>query len=379
MQVTVSVGARFHAFDLARQLEKRASLRSLITSYPKFKAAEWGVPREKIRTLLSHELLIRAFRKMRRSDLQFDLNVRYDRIASKHIPRDTDIFVAFSSMALKSIARAQSFGAKAVVERCSTHIAYQDRVLREEYERTGVRGELPDPRTIARECEEYERADYICVPSEFAGRSFVEFGVPGAKVLVCQFGVDAAQFRPAPKLDSTFRVIYCGALSIRKGVAYLLQAFHELRLKNAELWLVGSASPETAAYFKRFESSNIILRGRFPQSELYKQYAQGSVMCMPSIEEGLAMVIPQAMACGLPVVCTYATGARELIREGTDGFVVPPRDVEALKQHLEFLYSRPEQARAMGESARQRILDGYTWDHYGNRIVDFYSRILGAA
>lgn len=378
MQVTVSVGGRFHAFDMASQLQKRGALRTLITSYPKFKAAEWGIPGSKVETILSHEIFIRTVRKLKKHDLQFPLNVRFDRIAAERIPEDTRLLVAWSGMALKSLDAAKRLGATTVVERGSTHIAYQDRLLREECELTGARAGFPDPRTIDQELQEYEKADYIGIPSSFVYKSFIDSGIAAEKLLLAPFGVDPNQFRPLPKEDSIFRVIHCGSLTIRKGIHYLLQAFHELKLKNAELWLIGAASPETMPYFERYGGSNVISRGTFRQSELYKQYSQGSVLCAASIEDGLAMVVPQAMACGLPVVCTPNTGAPGLVRDAVDGFVVPIRDVGALKEKLSYLYSRPEEALAMGISARQRILDGYTWNHYGDRLADQYSRILAA-
>jgi glycosyltransferase involved in cell wall biosynthesis len=262
------------------------------------------------------------------------------------------------------------------VERGSTHISYQDRLLREECERTGARAASPDSRTIEQEREEYERADYIGIPSSFVYNSFIDSGIAAGKLLLAPFGVDAQQFRPVRKQDSIFRVIHCGSLTIRKGIHYLLQAFHELNLKNAELWLIGAASPETTPYLERYGSSSVILRGTYPQSELYRQYSQGSVLCAGSIEDGLAMVAPQAMACGLPVICTPNTGAADLVRDAIDGFVVPIRDIRALKDRLSHLYSHPQEALAMGASARQRILDGYTWDHYGIRLFEQYSRIL---
>lgn len=379
MQVTISVGGRFHAFDMARQLQKRGILRALITSYPKFKAAEWDIPSSKIETILSHEVLIRAVRRFQRHDRQYTLNVRFDRIASRRIPKDTSLLIAWSGMALKSLDAAKRFGARTIVERGSTHIVYQDQLLREEYELTGAQSEFPDPRTIALERMEYERADYIGVPSTLVYKSFVDSGISPDKLLLAPLGVDAHQFRPVSKQDSIFRVIHCGSLTIRKGIHYLLQAFRELNLKRAELWLIGAMSSEVIPYLQRYGGPGVIVRGTFPQAELYKQYSQGSVLCAASIEDGLAMVVPQAMACGLPVVCTPNTGAQTLIRDAVDGFVVPIRDVSALKEKLSHLYSFPEEARAMGESARQRVLDRFTWDHYGERLFDHYSRILADA
>jgi glycosyltransferase involved in cell wall biosynthesis len=88
------------------------------------------------------------------------------------------------------------------------------------------------------------------------------------------------------------------------------------------------------------------------------------------------MVISQAMACGLPVVCTTNTTGDDIIRNGVDGFVIPIRDVELLKERLAYLHSYRDRCRAMGESARDRILSGFTWDHYGELMSRQYSKIF---
>lgn len=376
MKVTISVGGRFHAFDLAKQLQARGLLHSLVTSYPKSKLTEWGIENSKVRTVFTHELLSRGFRRIGRSDLQHSLNSRYDRIAAGKLNIGADLFVGWSGMSLRSIVRAKELGAQTVVERSSAHIAIQNDILREEADLTGVRVELPDPRTIAQELEEYEQADYISVPSSFAFQSFLQRGFSPDRLLLAHFGVDVQQFRAIPKRDTKFRVIHSGSLILRKGVHYLLQAFHELRLKDAELWLIGRPSPEIMPFLQRYGNANVILKGTFPQSQLYELYSQGSVLCLASVEEGLAMVIPQAMACGLAIICTLNTGANDIVRDSIDGFVVPIRDVEALKERLGFLYSHRNDTRQMGETARKRILQAFTWDDYGDQIAKEYARVV---
>lgn len=382
MNVSISISGRFHAFDLAWQLQKRDFLRTLITSYPKFKVAEWNIQPSRIQTVITHELLCRGWSQLA-SRLKLSarpelyLLDRFDRIAATKIPEDTDIAVAWSSSALHVLRRGHALKAKSILERNSTHIGFQKDILVEEYSQVGLRPQLPAPDIMEREFEEYETADFICVPSTFAHRSFVEYGVPAAKVFTVPFGVDHHSFYPVPKQDSTFRIIHCGSLSIRKGVHYLLQAFHELRLKNAELWLVGPSTREIAPYLERYAGPNLQLRGTFPQAELYRQYSQGSLFCIASIEEGFAMVISQAMACGLPVVCTTNTTGDDIVRDGVDGYVIPIRNVEILKERIAALHADQERCRAMGASARQRILDGFTWDHYGESMARQYTRIHG--
>ena len=91
---------------------------------------------------------------------------------------------------------------------------------------------------------EYREADLIAIPSQFSRETFVSRGVPAAKLLLAPYGVNLTNFYPAPKQDQVFRIIHCGNISLRKGVHYLLQAFTELKLPGAELWLIGGLTEE---------------------------------------------------------------------------------------------------------------------------------------
>jgi glycosyltransferase involved in cell wall biosynthesis len=88
------------------------------------------------------------------------------------------------------------------------------------------------------------------------------------------------------------------------------------------------------------------------------------------------MVQPQAMACGLPVVHTTNTGGEDIVRAGVDGFCVPIRDVEALKEKILFFYENPDQRNEMGNNALEQARNSLSWDGYGQRIVTAYSKIL---
>ena len=88
------------------------------------------------------------------------------------------------------------------------------------------------------------------------------------------------------------------------------------------------------------------------------------------------MVQPQAMACGLPLICTSNTGGEDLIENGVEGFIIPMRNVEALKERINFLYRNQDACREMGQAAKRRMQVGFTWDDYGQKIVNTYRTIL---
>ncbi len=379
MKITVAVNGRFWHFDLAAQLSKRDFLGRLITSYPAFKAYEWGIPYKQIRSLLPTELLnrsIKYFSETLSDGLTVFQKEWFDKWAMINIPTDTDIFVGLSSNCLHCIRKAKSNGSKTIVERGSSHMLFQMQILREEYEKYSLTPRLAPEKVIEKELCEYEEADYISIPSLFVKRSFLEKGIPEEKLIHNPYGVDLTHFKPVQKEDKVFRVVHCGSSSLRKGVHYLLQAFYELKLPNSELWLVGGMADEIKPFLKKYDNGKVFHKGHQPQNELYRYYSQCSVFCLASIEEGLAMVQPQAMACGLPMICTTNTGGEDIVRDGIDGFIIPIRNVEALKEKILFMYENPERCREMGKSARERVQSGFTWDDYGERMVQAYKRVL---
>ncbi len=394
MKVAISVGGRFHLFNLAQQLLKRNSLSQLITSYPKFEVVKYGIPKSLVSSIIIKEILDRGWRHLpgflqNLYNPQYFIHEIFDRAASWHI-KPADIVVGGSSVYLHTMKKVKEFGGISVLERGSSHMLYQNEILKEEYEKYGVKitpYKLPHKKVIEKELIEYEETDYISIPSSYVKRTFLEKGIPESKIIQVPYGVDISHFHQIPKKDNVFRVVFVGGMSLRKGVHYLLKAFSELKLPNSELFLIGSMNDEIKPFFKKYVTAfrrgptesgkgQIVYIGHVLQNELYKYYSQGSVFAIMSIEEGLAMVQPQAMACGLPVICTTNTGGEDIVRDGKDGFVIPIRDINKLKEKLVYLYKNKDVLEKMGKSAKERVSAGFTWDDYGIKIISEYKRIL---
>lgn len=380
IKVTISVIGRFHLFNLAQQLLKRGYLGQLITSYPKFEVKKYGIPKNKVSSIIIKEIIQRGWEKLPNFlkgiyNPQYFIHEIFDRIAVFKLKKGADIVIVSG---LHTLRKAKKLGAITIAERGSSHILYQNRILKEEYEKFGVKIKpftLPHPKIIEDELKSYEEIDYISIPSSFVKRTFLEYGFPENKLIQIPYGVDLLQFKQVPKEDDVFRVVFAGGMTLRKGVHYLLQSFSELNLPNSELMLIGSMNDEIKPFFKKYEGKFKWL-GHIPQKELYKYYSQGSVFVMPSIEEGLSMVQLQAMACGLPLICTTNTGGEDIIENGRSGFIIPIRDAEALKEKLLYLYENQEVCKQMGQSAKERVKSGFTWDDYGDRMTRAYEKII---
>ena len=169
MKIIISVGGRFHAFNLAKQLLKRGFLEHLITSYPKFEVKKYGIPSNKIKSVFIKEILERSWSKApsflrRLYNPQFFISDLFDRLASRKVKK-TDIFIGWSSKSLHCLRKAKKMGTITVLERGSSHMLEQQRILNEEYDKFGLKVQLAHPKIIEKELKEYEEADYISIPS----------------------------------------------------------------------------------------------------------------------------------------------------------------------------------------------------------------------
>lgn len=372
MKVLISVVGRFHAFDLAIQLEKHGVLKKINTTYPKHIVAKWGISKDKITSNSILEILNRYIKKYVPNNVKKFLNLYIQKQQAKSnvkLLNDVDVFIGWSGSSLEAIIEAKKRGVITILERGSSHYSYQMEVLTEEFEAYN-KVFTPDYNTWQRELLEYELTDYISIPSIFVKNTFLKLGIPESKLLLNPYGVDLADFKQITKTDDVFRVVYAGGFTLQKGVEYLLQAFYELDLPNSELIHLGSVNEETNTIIEKYKRNNIKYLGHQKQNELYKFYSQGSVFVMMSIQDGFGMVLTQAMSSGLSIITSTNTGGPDLVSaNGEEGFVIDIRDVDALKEKLLFLYNNPDKCKRMGLKAKAKVSEGFSWDDYGNRYT----------
>ncbi|HYK36356.1 glycosyltransferase [Alloacidobacterium sp.] len=356
LQVTLAVSGAFHHFDLARELEARGFLKAIYSTFPWTRLKREGVSREFVHIFpwIHTPLVVLGSRFKLPDNLGRSLSGMVPRTLDAWVARtmpDCDVYIAISGSGVSSGRRAQSRGVKYVCDRGSSHIRYQDKILREEFERWGAHRIVCDPRIFAREEAEYEQADAITVPSEFARRSFVEMGVQAEKLHRIPYGVRLDRFLPVsqPAIDH-FDILFVGQVGLRKGVPYLLQAFRQLNHPHKRLRFVGAVQPELANLLPQLPTEGVEFLGSLPQDKLPAIMSSSHVMVLPSIEEGLALVQAQSMACGCPLISSYNTGGEDLFTDGVEGFLVPIRSPEAIAIRLQELADDPQLQQYMSRA-----------------------------
>lgn len=377
MNITqISIG-RFHHFHLARQMEMMNRLECIWTGYPRFKLKdETGIPKEKIKTFpwlrgpyMAGSQLIEYLPWLKKEWDWWAVET-LDNHVSKHINYPT-VLVALSGSGLKSGAAAKRAGGYHICDRGSSHIRFQNQLLQEEYLRWGIEFKGIDTRIIAKEEAEYEQADLITVPSEFVRQSFLQMGIPSEKISKVIYGARLERFKKeADPPNDKFRILWVGAISIRKGFFDLLEAFESLKHPQKELVVVGSMTSEIRTLLKNRNLDKVIFTGTISNHSLPKLYSSAHVFVLPSVEEGLACVLGEALACGCPVIATTNSGAEDLFNDGIEGFIIPIRNSRILSEKLQILIDDKALRLQMSEAATKRVELLGGWDTYGR---DFFN------
>ena len=375
MRVVQTVFGKFHHFHLARQLHERKMLVGIFSSYPSRKLRDQQIPMDMVHTFpYVHMVQLVAGRYalsngLARGELSWWLALTLDAHVAGRLP-ECDVFVGISGSGLKTGRLAQKRGGKYICDRGSSHIRYTDELLTEEFKRWGQEFEGVYPKHIMREEQEYDQADLITVPSEFAHRSYVEMGVPAEKLRRVAYGADLSRFSKVadPPADS-FEVLCVGQVSFQKGIPYLLDAFQNFRHPRKRLTMVGGVLPEMEKFLKTRKLDGVEFVGAVPHAQLKGLMSRSHVVVFPSINDGFGMVIGEAMACGCPVISSENCGGKDLIQDGHEGYVVPIRDAAAITERLERLAQDPGLRETMGARSLERVVSIGGWDTYGRDYV----------
>lgn len=384
MKVTQITIGRFHHFHLARQMQRFDVLDKIYTGYPKFKLKdEKGIPEDKIASFpwvhgiyrRRKKLGIERFDGLVKKLIMLDI-VSLDKYVAVNLKSPT-ILISLSGSGLGAGIKNQKMGGVYICDRGSTHIKYQDDLLREEYNRWNLPFIGNDPQIMKRAIEEYDKADFITVPSKFVYDSFIHEGISPDKLHKIPYGANIGRFsKVGEPEEGKFRVLWVGGISVRKGFLYALEAFEKINHPNKEFLVIGKMSPEMKDILERKRLDNVVFKGFVPNTQLAEIYSTSNVFVLPSLEEGLAMVQGESLACGCPIIATPNTGAEDLFTDNEEGFIVPIRNAMAIKESFEKLIDTPMLRQEMSVKAQQKVNSLGGWDTYGDNFKNFIQPYL---
>jgi glycosyltransferase involved in cell wall biosynthesis len=225
--------------------------------------------------------------------------------------------------------------------------------------------------------ETYAMADAVICASSFTKHSLAAAGSK-APAHVVGYGVDLELFsaRTVAPAAKPLTIGFVGALSQRKGARYLLGALAALPKGSAKLVLYTRASVDREL-LRGFESVDLEIRGGLSDAQLAADLKQCDLVALPSIAEGFGLVILEAMACGVPVLCTTSTGGADFILHRQNGLLIEPGSASAIEQELVWALSHRDELFAMGQAAR-REAEKHTWAEYRRKFFAAYAASVSA-
>jgi glycosyltransferase involved in cell wall biosynthesis len=261
------------------------------------------------------------------------------------------------------------------------------KILTEELERTPIaRASLTTESELRLPSDKFEQlanepglANGWISASSYTARTLSEYGIPRDRIHVVPYGVDITNFarreRP-PEKSSTFTVIFLGSLCQRKGLSYLLDAIRLLKTSKIRVLLRGRNIVDSGL-LAHYNDVEFDVQIGLTTSEIVRELQSADLFVLPSLTEGFAQVILEAMACGLPVLTTNNTCAEDVLQQDLHGFIVPIRDPDLIAEKISWGIENREQLAYMGELASIHAAQ-FTWQRFRYGVREAYRSMLSA-
>jgi starch synthase len=303
-------------------------------------------------------------------------------VANHYIKDSTRLVIGYPNASLEMLQKVRKQGGLAVVDLPIGHFKSAESILQEERElhpafADSITYSQFDQRYRDRVDTEFATANTILVPSEFVRQTLIEQGITVDRIRKVPYGSWAEPIRKEDIQSSSrpqpLRIIYFGQITQRKGIKYLLDSLKTLREQGLEIkcTLIGKLFGTCrwlGAYENLFQHIPHISR-----SELRSYLISHDLFVFPTLFEGSAYVIPEALAHGLPIITTPNSGA-ECLREGFNGHFVPIRNSEAIVERLTEFHSDRDRLNEMKFNALESSR-AVTWKRYREELIHWYQQL----
>ena len=253
----------------------------------------------------------------------------------QHLLKPGQHLLTAYAFANDAMVQAKRHGGLAFLDAWTSHPAEFWHLLKAEQDRWNSRYAPVSRYYQDRSEDSVAKADYVFVSSTFTENSFLKQGFDPSRILMCPYPTDLSLFQPSTEprpANRPLTILHTGGLSLRKGAPYLLEAFDLIRkeVPNAVLRVRRHIRDDALATLKAYKDLPIEWSDSLSLPDHVRRYQTSDIFLFPSVEDGFALVVAEALACGLPVITTCNTGASDLIRSGVNGEVVPIRDAARL-------------------------------------------------
>jgi glycosyltransferase involved in cell wall biosynthesis len=346
-----------------------------IWTYPLREAARMVLPRVGWERITRHE---KGWASVDSVYQSFD-SVFASRIPALAKKKKIDAVYSYEDGALETFLTAKKSGLLCIYD---LPIAYWEtlrELLQQEAERmpawtkTLGGGITDSAEKLARKTKELELADVVVGPGKFVADSLPDWART-KKVIVSPFGSpdvsenDWTDEKPVRSFAGRpLRVLFVGSMGQRKGLGDLMNAMKIVNSRNVELVVMGSLQDSLDFYKSQYP--HFTYESGRPHQEVLKLMRSCDVFCLPSIVEGRALVMQEAMSQGLPIIITPNTGGEDLVIEGETGFLVPIRSPEKIAEKISWFAANPQELNRMGVAARRHAAS-YTWSKYAQTVIN---------
>jgi glycosyltransferase involved in cell wall biosynthesis len=207
-------------------------------------------------------------------------------------------------------------------------------------------------------------SDLVLVPSSFTGRAVRVLAPETTRIVQVPYGFDLTPFsRPAGPEQG--RILSVGSVGLLKGHPDLAAASRILRAASAS-YRVRVVGPRSQDILDEAMMDGPQYVGQVPRSEIVSEFAKADLLAFPTICDSFGIVVVEALAMGVPVVCTPNCG--DIVRDGVEGFVVPPRDPAALAERIRTIVEDRDLRERMSRNARARAAE-FSLEAYAIRLL----------
>jgi glycosyltransferase involved in cell wall biosynthesis len=374
MKISIAATNPCHLYPMALELAKRGALGCYYSGYPAWKlgdTARLPLRTHSLRTNIVYGLLKfvptgwrpeskRLFRWQDRG---------FDHWTGAHL-ESCDFIHAMPGQCLHIFRAARRLGVKTVLNHATGPVREWVRIMEPEYARIGLRltDVCPyDNEYFAREDEEYALADWHCVASSVVRDQLVALGIDAQRIWQVPYGADSRIFHPGNEApDANFNIIFAGQLGVRKGLRSLLDALALAKRSDWRMHFYGAVSGESHHDLDNCRGTPPLhVHGPVSQEALAAAFRTGSVLVLPSLEEGFGLVVPQALNCGLPAIVSDRVGGKDLVRHHENGSIFATGDAAALAAELVWWAEHPK-----------RTPENFGWSQPAEKLIEFSTAAL---